>query len=65
MWIVNKYGVAVNTDHVARFSEDVDGDVVAETPGLPPALARTVIGHVDLSAIMANIASNTKIMEVR
>ena len=63
MWIVNKYGVAINTDCVARFR--TDGNlVVADMVGLPSASAATVIGETTVEDIMNFISSGTMIMEV-
>lgn len=63
MWIINKYGVAINTDCVARFR--MDGDfVVADMVGLPSASAATMIGETTVKDIMNFISSGTMIMEV-
>lgn len=63
MWIVNKYGVAINTDCVARFRMD-GGLVVADMVGLPSASAATMIGETTVEDIMNFISSGTMIMEV-
>lgn len=63
MWIMNKFNVAINTDHVARFR--MDGNlVVADMVGLPQVSSATVIGATTVEAIITNIISGTKIMEV-
>lgn len=64
MWIVNKYGVAIDTDKVARFRKNGD-TLLADMIGLPPTVHTTIIGTVALEDIIANIASGTKVMEVR
>lgn len=63
MWIVNKYGVAINTDRVARFRTD-GNMVVADMVGLPTASAATVIGETTVEDIMNFISAGTMIMEV-
>lgn len=65
MWIVNKYGVAINTDHVARFREIMTGELVADLVGLPGIATPAVIGEVAVMDVIANIISGTKIMEVQ
>ena len=65
MWIINKYGVAFNTDNVARFRNNSDGDLIADMCGLPDIITPTVVGKVAVEDILSNIASGTKIMEVR
>lgn len=65
MWIINKYGVAINTDCVARFRPDSDGDVVADLQGVAPVTASTMIGDTTVREILTNIISGTKIMEVK
>ena len=65
MWIVNKYGVAINTDCVARFRPNSDGEVIADLQGVTPITASATIGYTTVDAILKNIISGTKIMEVR
>jgi hypothetical protein len=63
MWIINKYGVAINTDCVARFR--TDGQlVVADMIGLPSASAATVVGETTVEDIMNHIHLGIKFMEV-
>ena len=63
MWIKNKYGVAINTDCVARFR--TDGNlVVADMVGLPTASAATIIGETTVEDIMLNIVSGTIVVGV-
>jgi hypothetical protein len=63
MWIINKYGVAVNTDNVARFRQDGD-TVKADIAGLPQMVHIQIIGKTTVEEIIRNIISGTKIMEV-
>ena len=63
MWIVNKYGVAINTDCVARFR--TDGNlVVADMMGLPQIVTATVVGETTVEEIMRHISLGIKFMEV-
>ena len=64
MWIKNKYGVAINTDSVARFRTNECGEVIADLQGIPQTTSATIIGATTVEEIIANIISGTKLMEV-
>lgn len=63
MWIKNKYGVAINTDYVARFRME-GNNVMADMVGIPQITSTTVICNTSVNEIIQNIISGTKIMEV-
>lgn len=65
MWIVNKYGVAINTDCVARFRPSGEGTIVADLVGMPPIIATQIIGGTTVDEIIRNIISGTPVLEVQ
>lgn len=63
MWIICEDGSAINSDHIARLREDGYG-ISADTPGLPVP-SKHIGDNISVKDLVVNIASGTKIMEVR
>ena len=64
MWILNKYGHAINTDMVARFLQDED-TVWAELAAVPATASMHLVGATTVAEIVRNMISGAKVMEVQ
>lgn len=64
MWIINKYGHAINTDMVARFRQK-DKLVIADMTAEAILTGSHVIGETTVAEIIRNEISGVKVMEVR